>query len=243
MGESEPFVLPGFRDQIFTETDSRLHGSFPVDTSLTKYEASDGKQHTDWAVSWADTLDDLDISLSYFNGTSREPSYVLQGAVLAPYYAQITQTGLTLQLTTENTLWKAEAISRTGLGEQFYAAVGGFEHTLYGVTESGADLGLILEYLYDGRDPTTSPPSAADNDLFMGVRMAMNDTTDTVVLAGVMSDLDSGTALILMEAGRRLTDRIKVTLNSYFFVNVDDNDPLAFIQDDDHVELKLNWYF
>ena len=53
-----------------------------------------------------------------------------------------------------------------------------------------ADVGVRLELQYDGRDDS-EPVLLADNDLFAGVRLALNDTQDTAVLAGVGYDLDT----------------------------------------------------
>jgi len=241
------FVLPGFRPRAFNADDARLHGPLPVDRADPGYESAKGKRHIDWAVRWSRTFDDLDVAISHFQGTSREARLLLQnrgaGPVLVPFYDQIGQTGIELQLTTSNTLWKAELMTRSGHGKRFYAAVAGLEHTLYGVGGSVADVGLLVEYLYDGRDPLLAPPSLADNDLFAGFRIAMNDTQDSAVLFGATWDHKTDAGFMILEAERRLTDYLKLEIVSRFFVNVPDTDPSAFIRDDGFFELKLNYFF
>ncbi|MDX8394797.1 MAG: hypothetical protein R8K22_00110 [Mariprofundaceae bacterium] len=241
------FVLPGFRSTTFTADKTRLHGPLPVDTANPGYESGKGKRHIDSAVRWSRGFDDLDIAISHFQGTSREVRLLLQnrgsGPVLVPFYDQIGQTGLELQLTTNNTLWKSELMTRSGHGKRFYAAVAGFEHTLYGVAGSVADVGLLAEYLYDGRDPLLAPPSLADNDIFAGFRIAMNDTQDTTLLLGGLWDHQTDAGSINLEAERRLTDHIKVELTGRFFINIPNSDPIAAIRNDDFLELKLNYFF
>jgi len=241
------FALPGFRPRTFTSDNARLHGPLAIDTANPQYESSKGKRHVDWAGRLAVTLGDLDISISHFQGTSREPRLLLKNRggqdVLQPYYDQIGQTGLELQLTTENTLWKAESITRSGQGKRFYATVAGFEHTFYGVAESRADIGLLVEYMYDGRDPRFAPPSIANHDIFAGFRMALNDTQDTTALLGGSWDYRSDAGFVNLEAERRLTDHLKLEVKGRFFVHVPDGDPTAFIRNDDFLELKFRWYF
>ncbi|MBL4774707.1 MAG: hypothetical protein JKY87_01430 [Mariprofundus sp.] len=167
-------ALPGFRPRTFSADNARLHGPLPIDAYNETYESGQGKRHIDWAARWSHTFSDVDVALSHFQGTSREPLLRLQnraGTIIAvPHYNQIGQTGFEFQLTTNNTLWKAEAFSRSGHGKRFYAAVAGFEHTLYGVFDSSMDIGLLMGYLSDNRDPSLAPSSSADNDLFAGLR-------------------------------------------------------------------------
>ncbi|MDX8409663.1 MAG: hypothetical protein R8J84_06445, partial [Mariprofundales bacterium] len=203
------FVLPGFRTQTFTADNARLHGPWAIDVGNPGYASSNKTRHVDWAARWSRTFGDMDIAISHFQGTSREPRFIVQNrsgkTVLTPYYDQIGQSGLELQLTTDNTLWKAEGITRSGHGKRFYAAVGGFEHTLYGIADSSVDVGLLLEYLYDGRDPRFAPPTIANHDIFGGLRMVLNDTQDSTALLGASFDHHTGATFINAEAERRLT--------------------------------------
>ncbi|MDX8397268.1 MAG: hypothetical protein R8K49_02990 [Mariprofundaceae bacterium] len=241
------FLLPGFRERTFTSDHARLHGPLAIDSRNSTYESARGQGHVDWAARWSVVLGDMDASISHFQGTSREPLLLRQHragqSVLVPHYKQIGQTGMELQLTTDNTLWKAEMMTRRGHGKRFYAGVGGLEHTLYGVAGSVADVGLLIEYLYDGRDPLLAPPSFADHDLFAGFRVAMNDTQDSTILLGGSWDYRTDAGFINLEAERRLTDHIKLEIKGRSIVNTPDIDPASAIKSDDFLELTVNYFF
>ena len=247
-GTASVFVLPGFRERTFPDGDARLRGPLPIDDDNPTYDSGAEDRHVDLAVRWAHTIEDWDIGLAHFHGTSREPRLIPRidasgRTVLVPQYDQIDQTSLDLQLTTDAWLWKLEAITRSGHGDRFLAAVGGFEYTLFGVLETSADLGLLAEYLYDGREDGTAPGTSADDDVFLGARLALNDEQDSAVLAGAIVDRTSQATLFFVEAERRLGDSWKIELESRFFLNVPGGDPLAGIRDDDVVTLRLTKFF
>jgi hypothetical protein len=236
-GDISLFALPGFRERTFPGSDARLSGPLPVTGGAT-YDSRAEDKRADFAVRWAKTL-----------GASREPRLIpgFDGGgqpVLIPHYDVIEQTGLDLQLTTERWLWKLEAINRAGHGNRFVAATGGFEYSFYGVFGTDADLGLIVEYLYDGRDENGQAPyTAMQDDFFAGARLALNDEQSMEILAGAIVDRDSGATLVSVEASRRLSDRWKLELEGRFFANIPQDDPLAAIASDDHVTVRLNLYF
>ncbi len=242
------FMLPGFRERTHPGDDARLRGPLPFTGGAT-YDSAAGQRRVDFAARWSATLGDWDIGLSHFSGTSREPRYsvTLDGGgqpVLIPHYDVIEQTGLDVQLTTERWLWKLEAISRAGHGDRFVAAVGGFEYSFYGVFATSADLGLIAEYLYDGRDEDGSAPlTPLDDDVFVGARLALNDEQSTTLLAGAIIDVNSGATLASIEAERRIGDRWKLALEGRFFIDIPRDDILAGIARDDFATLRLTLFF
>jgi hypothetical protein len=72
--------------------------------------------------------------------------------------------------------------------------------------KGGADLGILGEYLYDGRD-TEAPVVSLEDDIFVGLRLALNDVNDTMLLVGSIFDRDDGGSVSLLEAQRRIGDR------------------------------------
>jgi hypothetical protein len=85
--------------------------------------------------------------------------------------------------------------------------------------------------------------SASDNDLFFGTRLALNDSDDTSVLAGVAVDLDSQEMFLNIEAERRFSDKLSVELQLRTFMNTEPSDALYTIEHDDYLQLRLSWYY
>jgi hypothetical protein len=238
------YVLPYFRERTFAGVDGRFRAPLPVDTDGAVYESQDEENHTDFAFRYSHYMGDVDIGVSLFSGTSREPRLVsnADGTSLVPYYDQIEQIGVDLQYTHEAWLWKLEAIVRDGALDSFAAAVGGVEYTVYQIRESSADLGLLFEYQYDARSDS-EPLTLADNDVFVGTRLAFNDVQDSTALLGFAYDVDTGATFVNIEADRRLGNDYVVELRGRFFTGVERDDPMFAVASDDYLQLQLSRYF
>lgn len=241
------FVLPGFRERTFPDDDARLRGALPIASGDATYESDVEEWHVDFAARYAHSFGGWDIGLAHFYGTSREP--VLRPAisdtgqpVLRPHYDLIHQTSLDAQYTLDAWLLKLEAMTRSGQGDRFFAAVGGVEYTFFGISESDIDLGLLGEYLHDGRDDRT-PETPFEDDIFLGTRLTLNDVEDTALLAGVILDLDQEERIFSLEFERRLTDHLSLEVEGQVFDNVDSGDVLGGFARDSYVEVRLSWYF
>ena len=117
-GTVDFFILPYFRERTFPGVNGRLRTQLHIDTDNAIYESSDKQKHIDYAVRWAHSLGDWDIGLSHFNGTSRDPGISTTPTLdnngvmsLRPIYYLMTQTGLDVQATKEEWLWKMEVIN------------------------------------------------------------------------------------------------------------------------------------
>jgi hypothetical protein len=244
------FVLPGFRERTFPDTESRLRGSAPIDANQTRYESGAEEYQVDFAARYSHFFGNWDIGVSHFHGTSRDPRFVAVtrsdgSAAFAPVYDIIDQTGLDAQYTTDAWLWKLEAIRHGGFrsgGGSFYAAVGGFEYTLFGVADTDADLGLLAEYLWDDRK-AGAPVTLFDRDVFTGARLALNDAQSTEALIGVVTDTGSREMLMLAEAERRIGDNMKAEFEVRYFFDVESTSPAVGLRDDGQATVRLNWYF
>jgi len=243
-GEISAFVMPYFRERTFAGVDGRFRPPVPVDTDNPLYESSREESHVDLALRYSHYIGDVDIGLHAFSGTSREPRFVpaADGQSLLPVYDQIDQFGVDVQYTREEWLWKLEAIAKDGYSESFVAAVGGFEYTLYQVGDSSADIGLLLEYQYDGRDEF-EPVAINDNDVFVAARLALNDTQDTAVLAGFSYDTYTGETFVNIEAERRFGDDWFAELRVRAFSGAGQGDTTFWLQKDDYVQLSISRYF
>jgi hypothetical protein len=71
----------------------------------------------------------------------------------------------------------------------------------------------------------------------------LNDIDDTAVLAGMVLDLENGTTSFRLEAERRFAENQTIELESQWFANVDSDDPLAAVEDDSYVLLRLTQFF
>ena len=242
-GNVSLYVLPGFRERTFPGEDGRLCTPLPVDQDNARYESSAGKKHVDVAARYSHFIGDWDIGISYFHGTGREPTLIVneEGTALIPYYTIITQGGVDLQYTKGAWLWKLEGITRSGQGKTFAALVGGFEYTLYQVFRS-ADIGLLFEYLYDGRDED-APATVFDDDLFVGTRLALNDTQDTQALVGAILDRNHGSTALSVELERRIGNKWKIEVESRHFFNTSQQDVLDTFRSDDFTLVRFSWFF
>jgi hypothetical protein len=243
-GKLSLFVLPGFRERTFPGRSGRLRTPLPVNEDSAKYESSLGQASVDVLARYAHAIGDWDVGVYYFYGTGREPRLLPNGSgtALIPFYDQIHQAGIDIQYTTDAWLWKFEGIARAGQGDPFGAIVGGFEYTIYQLWESDADLGILAEFLYDGRD-TIAPVTPFDNDLFLGARLALNDVQDTSMLAGTIIDVRDGSTSMRVEAERRLGDSWKIEADAQFVVNAAAANPLAVFEQDDFIQLRLTWFY
>jgi len=254
-GTVDVFVLPYFRERTFQGIEGRPRTPLVVDTDQVSYESSDEEQNIDYALRWFHFIGDLEIGLSYFNGTSREPLLKPGNsngpAVLTPHYPLMQQAGVDAQLTTEEWLWKLEVIARDWqtfdtsgtqlIDQNFIALTGGFEYTFVGIADSDADLGLVTEYLYDDRNKQAS--SFFQNDMLVALRLAMNDAESSEALLGVIYDLDYQEYLISLEASRRFADSWTATLEVRTFNKIDNDSLLNSIAKDDFIQLDIAYHF
>lgn len=247
------YLLPYFRERTFPGEDGRLRSNPAVDTGDTEYESGSEEKHIDFAFRWSRSIADWDIGVAHFSGTSREPLLILGESSstlkIVPLYLQIDQTSLDIQATKDAWLWKLEAIYNKNKLDNYYAFVGGFEYTRFGVAGSSVDLGYLVEYNYDDRGDRST--TALEEDIYLGLRLTGNDLAGTRALAGVVVDVDSQSTFGSIEAVRRLDEAWLLSLELRFFANIDESnnilvdekEKLFFIKDDDYIEIRLFRYF
>jgi hypothetical protein len=262
-GTLDFFAMSGFRDRTFPGRRGRPRFSFVIDTDDPIFESSARRKAPDFALRYSRYFGGWDIGVAGFYGTSREPRFAVDAANsrLIPIYDRIAQGSIDVQYTTGAWLFKAEAIVREGQGDVFFASVAGFEYTLYQVFGSNADLGLLGEYLYDGRDDgfrienfssvalsgpapaSITPFTAFQNDVFVGARLGLNDPQDTSAIAGVIVDAEDGSLAVSAEASRRIGANWRAEVEGRFFMNVDSGNLLNAFRSDDFVTLRLTRFF
>jgi hypothetical protein len=239
------FALLGFRERTFPGEEGRLRPGPPISDD-PRYESIAKNGSLDLALRWSHAIGPLDVGVSHFRGTAREPRLLGGLSVdgeprLVPYYDLIDQSGLDLQATLSSWLLKLEAIHRSGQGESFAALTAGFEYTFYGVLGSRVDVGALSEVLWDERGAEASSPFA--RDVFVGSRLAFNDAQGTEVLAGVIVDADTSATFVQVEASRRVGRGFRVEAEVRAVSGAAPQDPLAMLQADDHFQLSISRHF
>ena len=242
-----------------------------------RYESGAERERVDFAARGQFFLGRLELAVSHFSGTSREPRLVpawdrinsalpptlnnIENVRLEPVYDVIDQTGVELLWPRGGWLWKFEGISRSGQGERFEAATGGFEYTQVGLLGTAMDLGWILEYLWE-EDRETLSRSPFEHDWLVGQRFTFNDTAGTEILWTLIHDPHSEEKVVNLEASRRLGSDFKVSLEGRAYTDtgepltqaellrragqgesVFDGRRLTPFADDDFVQAELIWYF
>ena len=246
-GKLSLFLMPGFRERTFPGPEGRLRSPLPVDEDAAVYSDDASRDRVDLALRYSHTLDRWNFGVSYFHGNGREPRLLPNQTYtnMVPHYDLINQVGLDLQYTGDVWLGKFEGIIREGQGDTFGALVAGFEYTKYQVFDSNADLGFLMEYLYDDRDDDglSAPVTPFDNDLFLGTRLSLNDVKNTQLLAGVMTDLETDEYSFNIEAQRRITNNISAELLVRLFGGDESGGAFSSIEEDDYLQLSVFYHF
>ena len=243
-GTIEAFYLPFFRERSFPGEKGRLRFDPSVDAGAADFERANDEWAGDFALRWASRFGNFDVGLHAFYGTSRNPFFEFEasGARLLPLYQKLRQGGLDLQYTSGPWLLKLEAAGVNVGDDDFFSTVGGFEYTFFNVGGHSLDLGLIGEYLHDGRDPAFAPINLFQNDAFAGVRIALNDTQDTEVLAGAIVDTENSAVIASVEFQRRLGSTVLLEAEARFIDG--GQDPLVTqFQNDSHLTVRWTRYF
>ena len=246
-GTVDIFWLPFFRERTFVGTGGRLRGASVVDETRTQYESAAEEWHSDWALRYSHTFGDIDMGLSQFVGTNRDPT-LLDGTdsngddIKIPKYEQIKQTSLDVSYVVGEWLWKLESLYRTGQGnEDYFAWAGGFEYTSVGVFESSMDLGFVGEWLYDDREDDAD--TAFENDIAGGLRLTVNDAASSEALLGWVQDVDTSARLLFLEASRRFGNNWLLNIEMRLSLDQPASDFLFEQRKDDLFQTELFYYF
>ena len=272
-GEFGVFLLPQFQERTTIGENGRPTPGIAVDRSLTTFESSDGDDDFGYALRWTRSFDTWDVGLHYFDGTSRNPTFIPvisdTGAVLAPRYSLLRQTGIDALGLYGDLAVKAEVIYQTGGEIESHAvAVTGIEYTLTGLLSplqendklpedwctpdvrnpfkklacnDRIDLGLVLEYLWNQRG--TDSNQLYQNDLLLGFRFAFNDAATSDALFGILQDLDGGATTLSIEASTRLFESYRLKVFGQQFVNTGSDTILDVFDRESFLQVDFSYFF
>jgi hypothetical protein len=239
-GTFDFFYLPYFRKPTFPGRNGRLRTPFLIYAETFSFESKMEEFRPDVAFRWSHYFGKFDIGVSHFYGTSRQP---LLGDLKSfqPVFAIVNQTGLEVQATTGPVLWKLEFIHNVNDILDFFGLATGFEHTFGNVNGKGLDIGILAEYLYDSRGNLSF--NSQQHDVFIGSRIAFNNTSDTQILAGALVDVKYNAQAASIEASQRVGESWKVYLEGRYMINTSSREFMHFIRNDSFVRLAVNKYF
>lgn len=258
-GALEFFATTWHRTRPYPGRRGRQRYEFAVDQDMVSYESGAKKWNIDLASRYSGSLGPLEIGLSVFNGTNREPTllpiFLDSGLALAPHYEKIRQFGVDAQLTSGSLLLKLEAIHRAGarnsryiqhlntLEEEDYTAfILGSEYTLYSILGSNSDLILFAEWAYDGRGRWAT--NTFENDLFIAARLGLNDPQSTEFVVSVLGSLNKSSRVVAGEFKRRLSsDNWLLHIETSVFLDIDEEDFIYYVRRDSYVKINLAYSF
>ena len=245
LGSLELFYLPYFRERTFPGETGRFRTQHPVNNDSAQYESKNEKWNQDWAIRFFKNFGSIDLGLSHFSGTNREPRLLPyldnEGKIkLMTYYETVRRSSIDTQATYHDILFKFEALYLSGGNQDYRASTGGIEYSLTGIIDDN-DLSFLCEYFYDSRRKEAT--TQYDNDLFVGLRLTFNDGNGSDFLAGMVKDLDNNEKIYILEANTRLNEILSLKYESRHFRNTSADSILGNLRQDSYFSLSLTTYF
>lgn len=220
-GRLRPPLYPGNRDEI---TDQYTTGS--------------GRFYPSFVGRYASAFNDLDLGVTYLHGLAKTP-FITENMEIK--YPVINQFGVDIQYAFKGLLLKNESMLQINQYENYMASVAGFEYTFDNVLNTGFNIGLLSEYLYDGRREMSL--SGRDNDLFTGIRFTRNDIHSTQLLLGGIFDLEKQSKMYNVKVSRRLNEKVKITLDGVFFSSISQEEVIYLFKQDSYLKAAISYFF
>jgi hypothetical protein len=235
--------LPYHRARTFPGLAGRLRPSTGIDASDPSYETELGAWTPGAAARAAYTGEPLELGLSGMTGIGREPRLVAQltDERLGVAYDRLDQAAVDASITVDGLVLKLEGASRWHTGERLwsYAVAGGAEYTRLGLF-GDVDVTLLAEYVHDRRPPG-APATLHQDDVFAGLRVALNDAGGTELVAGGFIDALSGFTAARAVASRRLDDHFKLYAEARLFTGPADAVEW-WLLGDSYAQLRLAYF-
>jgi len=208
-------------------------------------EFEKGQNTLSSAVRVSQMLASLEFAVSYYKGHARSPYFTPNleevGVItLQPNYARIEQAGFELLWIKGQLLAKLESVYRSTDDENFTGLGIGLEREFPRIGSSKNALTLYGEYYYDGRKSgSSSPITPFQNDIFLGLRLAVNDLNSTEYELRLTRDLDYDSTFWDLRAKTRIKHQWFVEANLYKFSHVDNDPALKSFASDSRLGLSV----
>ena len=244
IGRFEVYYLPYFRERTFPGVDGRQRAPLTVDLDNAEYDEGREEWAGDFALRYQHQIDQFDIGIHVFTGTARAPFLKSNGEGTShiPIYQKLTQGGVDIQRTWDAWLLKLEVVIADQSGDNFTSNVFGLEYTFFDFSNSGIDIGILFEGLYDNRDENKTASTLFENDIFVGARFTWNDFQESELLLGAIIDWKTGSMFSSIEYERRIGENMKFEVEAQYFL-AEDSEPLAQFERDSNLTLKLTRYY
>ncbi|NEW60907.1 hypothetical protein GSY74_06385, partial [Sulfurovum sp. bin170] len=162
----------------------------------------------------------LDYSFIYQNGYDEQRYLDPVGTELRQHAYLVNKLMGYATLVSGETIYKTEVSytkSDDNLVSDYAQASLGLEHTLYGIWEK-KDLGLLAEYYryksYDNNKFGAKKfGNLFDDDITLGFRLSINDSSSSEVLGGLAIDRDNQEKILFVEYDTRLFEKYKLGLS------------------------------
>ncbi len=233
------YLLEGGEPRQFYEQATRFEPLEVADTP--RYSAQTSHSDMDLAARYWYYDDNLEIAFTLFKGTTRTPLIIEEESRNVPYYYEIFQQGLELLFVDDRTLYKLEAVSVKGDGDDddFVGASLGVEYAISRFFRK-SDLTLVGEYHLDDKDERSAMVSF-DDYVMLGGLMSFNDVYLSTFRVGVTflrDDLDH--YFYTLEGDIGLHEKVRLKVSGTFagsetipaYIENEDNpkaQPLEFI--------------
>ncbi len=197
----------------------------------------------------------MDFAFIYENGydSQRYFSPAVNQPTLYKQHAYLTNKFITYDtLVVGDTLIKLEAlyvdvINNKKISDYSHVAFG-FEHTIQNIYKTNS-LGILAEY-YNYRTYQKNKYTDLElfetmqNDLFLGLRYALNDSNSASIVGGIVKDFEYNEEIYYFKYESRFLDILKVNLD-YYYIEPSKNEKTAFSLLNRHqrISLDISYYF
>ncbi|NPA60539.1 MAG: hypothetical protein GXO30_08810 [Epsilonproteobacteria bacterium] len=232
-----PYVYYIFPSYISYDSDLEKENTNRASVYLIYSGSTDSDYPIDYAFIYENGYD----SQRYFNP-------VVTGSTLYKQHSYLTHKFITYDtMVVGETLIKLEALYAKVMDDEKisdYSHVAfGVEHTLQNIYKTHS-LGLLAEYYNyatyeDNKYSDLELFETMQNDLFLGVRYAFNDSNSASIVGGVVKDFEYNEELYYFKYESRFLDALKVELD-YYYIEPSNTKRTAFALLKRHQRISLN---